>query len=206
MSEQKTPIRRGPLADLPGATTMTNGWQTPSAPLLPRGSAVTLTDDSARRRAGFKGAGTTAWLQSRGLALPDDPNRLQQANGVTIARLGDEEYLLLADNEAAADTLAALEATFIEPASAPPSTVTPVPRESAQACLQLTGPGVPMLLARTCAADCAPLIAGTGTLMQTMVAGCPVLILPCQYGLMLCCDRAVAVYLVDCIAEVSAGL
>lgn len=206
MPAQQTPPRRSPLADLSGAATVANGWQLPTAPLLPAGSAVTLTDDSARRRAGFKGAGTTAWLESHGLALPADPNRIEQADGVTIARLGAEEYLLLADDAAAAETLAALESAFEKPDTAPRSTVTAVPRESAQACLQMTGPGVPMLLARTCAADCAPLIAGTGTLMQTMVAGCAVLILPYRHGLLLCCDRAVAVYLVDCFAAVTAEL
>jgi sarcosine oxidase subunit gamma len=56
-----------------------------------------LVDLSTFPRTGFKGAGTPAWAQARGVVLPAAPNLARpQSCGSLVARLSDSELLILA--------------------------------------------------------------------------------------------------------------
>ena len=62
---------------------------------LPSG-LVTLTDLTSRPRFGVKGSGSSAWLATRGVAVPAI-NRVTALGNMRVLRLGNEDIVLLAE-------------------------------------------------------------------------------------------------------------
>ena len=128
-----------------------------------------LTDLSTCDRIGLKGRGSAAWLQSRGIGLPDRPNRLLECpDGLLVARLAESEFLL-ADFRGARSI--AVEEIREACATERPEGVHDVPRAEGQAAFGLSGDGALSVLAAVCPADLRPCVFDRGDVLQTLCAG-----------------------------------
>jgi sarcosine oxidase, subunit gamma len=129
---------------------------------------VGIGDASARRRTGFKGPGTAAWLQQQLVPVPGQPNRWEPLpQGGLVARLGRTEFLI---EDARGDpTCGRLGALPIPPG------VYPVLRQDAE--LVLTGSRAGDLLLQTCSIDFAALDAAARPVVLTSMVGVGVTVL-----------------------------
>ncbi len=123
---------------------------------------VGIGDASARRRTGFKGPVTAAWLRQQSVPIPAQPNQWDPLpTGGLVARLGRTEFLI---EDARGDaTCARLEALPIPPG------VYPVLRQDAE--LVLTGSRANDLLLQTCSIDFAALDAAARPVVLTSMVG-----------------------------------
>jgi len=123
---------------------------------------VGIGDASARRRSGFKGPGTAAWLQQQSVPVPTQPNRWEPLpQGGLVARLGRTEFLIEdARGDATCGRLNALPT---------PPGVYPVLRQDAE--LVLTGSRAGDLLLQTCSVDFAALDAAARPVVLTSMVG-----------------------------------
>lgn len=156
-------------------------------------------------RVGFRGAAAAEYLRERGYQLPDAPNRaLLQADGSQVARLSQNEYLLLGSLRDAGARIAAEERNWQFGASANYL----LPRQDSHAWLLLTGSQACAVMAKLCGVDLRPAAFGTGSVAQTSAARINVIVinlgddaLPC---LQILCDRASANYLWDALLDAMA--
>lgn len=135
-------------------------------------SQLGLTDLSVVARSGFKGAGTMDWLAGQGLALPEESNRaLRQEDGNLLARLSENEALILADLEEGEAALAALDEAWLggcEAGEGPQGY--PLPRRDSHAWFLVTGERAAAMFAKICGVDLRPDRFGNGSIAQTSVA------------------------------------
>ena len=123
---------------------------------------VGIGDASARRRTGFKGPSTAAWLQQQSVPIPERPNRWAPLPaGGLVARLGRTEFLI--EDAAGQTACARLDALPVPPG------VYPVLRQDAA--LLLTGSRVGDLLLQTCSIDFAALDASARPVVLTSMVG-----------------------------------
>ncbi|MDJ0981566.1 MAG: hypothetical protein QNI94_08080 [Kiloniellales bacterium] len=173
-------------------------------------SQLGLTDLSVVARGGFKGAGTMDWLAGQGLALPDKSNRaLRQEDGNLLARLSENEALILAAVEGGEAALAALDEAWLagrEAGEGPQGY--PLPRRDSHAWFRLTGEKWPATLAKLCAVDLRPAKFPDGAVAQTVAARVNVIVirddiadLPAFHLLV---DSASAAYLWDGLLDAMA--
>lgn len=79
----------------------------------PSGSEILLYDLTACGRFGIKGRGAGGWLQSRGIALPAQVNRMVPIAGdLDLARLGTEDFLILSRPGSSSAALAEMKASW----------------------------------------------------------------------------------------------
>jgi sarcosine oxidase, subunit gamma len=123
---------------------------------------VGIGDASARRRIGFKGPGTAAWLQQLTVPTPAQANQWEglPAGGL-VARLGRTEFLI--EDAKGNATCARLESSPIPPA------VYPVLRQDAS--LVLVGERAIDLLLQTCSIEFAALDAAARPVVLTSMVG-----------------------------------
>lgn len=158
-------------------------------------------------RVGFKGRGTSDWLQSVGVDLPAAPNQwCRDAQGAVIGRLGAQDFIVFDEGDGVAKLPQALHARW--QANTPPGCYV-VPRQHSLACIALDGARVPALLARLCAVDFAVAAFADDAIAQTQVAliGAVALRLDDRapsYRLFI--DTSLALYCWDVLAEVAATL
>ena len=128
-----------------------------------------LCDLSVLPRAGFKGAGTRAWLASRDVALPAAANlATRQPDGALAAALGPEEILLLAD-VAGRSTLAERLREAWE-AGEGDRRGYPVPRGDTHAWFRVSGERAAEMFAKLAAVDVRPRKFAEGRVAQTSIA------------------------------------
>jgi sarcosine oxidase, subunit gamma len=162
---------------------------------------VGIGDASARRRTGFKGPGTAAWLAQQLVPVPGQPNRWEPLpEGGLVARLGRTEFLI---EDARGDpTCGRLEALPIPPA------VYPVLRQDAE--LVLTGSRAGDLLLQTCSIDFAALDAGARPVVLTSMVGVGVTVLveahEAARRYRIWCDGTYAAYLWTTLVDVARDL
>ncbi|MBM3488939.1 MAG: sarcosine oxidase [Alphaproteobacteria bacterium] len=177
-----------------------------TAPKAIAPDGLVLVDLSARPRLGFKGRGTPAWLQGRGLALPGRPNEATpQADGGLLLRLSEHEHLLLAP---LSETDGQCQALATAQARERPDHVYPLPRQDSHAWLLLAGAAAADCLAKLCAVDLRADRFGLGDMAQTLMARVSVIVaradLAEHCGYHVLCDSAVAEYLWDCLLDAMA--
>ncbi|WP_275626732.1 sarcosine oxidase [Pseudomonas sp. 273] len=165
-----------------------------------------LIDLSNLPRAGFRGADAAAYLQARGYALPEAPNRaLRQADGGLVARLSQTEYLLLGSLHDGGARVAGEEAAWLLDDSANYL----LPRQDSHAWLQLSGEHYAAVMAKLCGVDLRPQAFGPGAVAQTSAARINVIVINAGGddlpNLQILCDRASVQYfweaLLDAMAE-----
>ncbi len=166
-----------------------------------------LADLSPLPRIGFKGKGTTAWLDSQGITIPGAPNRAApQPDGGLALRLADQEILLLGSlNEAGSDPTK-LEGPWA--ASETKSRGYPLPRQETHAWFLLSGDKTDAMLAKLCGVDLRPAKFLDLSIAQTSIARMTGVL--CRQDLggtlayHLLADSASATYLWDCLMDAMA--
>jgi len=159
-----------------------------------------IADLSFKRRAGVKGPGAAAWLQTQGLPTPAQPNSWVRAEcGSIVARLGLTEYAVVAGPESSVHEQIVRNV---------PAGVYPVARYDAE--LLLAGRQVHDLLKQTCAFDFESLDPATRPVVMTSMVGVGVTVLafgsPQQRYYRLWCDGTYGPYLWNTLVEVAGSL
>jgi sarcosine oxidase, subunit gamma len=174
--------------------------------------AVTLCDLTHVARIGFKGAGTCDWLAEQGLAIPPTPNQIVvDDSGCIVARLGQQDLLIIGTLEAHSDRPRQLEHQW--------RSVTnpggyPTPKQTSHALFHVGGEQASVLLASVCAVDLRPRTFGVNDLAQTMAAGIVATFMRADrggvIGYLVLVDTSLAEYfwdvLVDACVEFQAGI
>jgi sarcosine oxidase subunit gamma len=155
-------------------------------------------------RFGLKGPRAAEWLELRGIALPEAPNRwvagaaTGTGDAMLVARLGSSEFFL--EDRAADSTVRGLEAA-LEP---PQSGVYPVLREDAA--FSLSGPGSCDVLAQVCNVNFADLELASHPVIMTLMIGVAVLVVPQMVGasprFRIWCDPTFGPYLEESLGTV----
>lgn len=160
-----------------------------------------LADLSTCDRIGFKGRESGGWLASRGLELPDRPNRVvERADGLAIARLADTEFVLADFADPGAPAIAAIRAAH---AREPAAGCYDVPRAESQAALGLWGAAACAALAAVCPADLRAAAFTAGDVLQTTCAGVSAQLWNLSRGgtgrCVLLCDASLAQHVWDAV-------
>jgi sarcosine oxidase, subunit gamma len=169
-------------------------------------AALMLADLSLLPRTGFKGRSAPDWLTAQGLTLPPAPNlALRQPDGALVARLSNEEHLVLeplSGEPAAVDRLDS--AWTLEGAPG----CYRLPRADSHAWLLVAGAETAALLAKLCGVDLRPHRFAPGAVAQTSVARISAIVVRDDLGARLAfhllCDSASAEYLWDCLLDAMA--
>ncbi|MFQ6006404.1 MAG: sarcosine oxidase [Woeseia sp.] len=164
---------------------------------------LALADLSTLPRTGFKGAGAPAWLENRQAKVPQLSNEAcRQDDGSLVARLSNEELLILGDL-----TSAATLATILQDEWSVDTTnrVYPLPRGDSHCWLALTGEQASETLAKICGVDLRTHKFAELEIAQTTVAQVSAVIVRADLGTTPCffilCDVSATEYLWDAILD-----
>jgi sarcosine oxidase, subunit gamma len=129
---------------------------------------LALADLSTLPRTGFKGTGAPDWLEEHGAKLPNSPNQAaQQEDGSLVARLSNDESLILGDLNAESTLPSMLQERWsLESARR----VYPLPRRDSHCWFALTGKHASAMLAKVCGVDMRTHKFAAGTVAQTSLA------------------------------------
>ncbi len=127
-----------------------------------------VADLSTLPRSGFKGKHTPQWLEQQGVTIPEQPNcATKQNDGALVARLSEQEHLILSDLAMAGSLAQILEQSWsIEPDYMCYS----LPRRDSHAWLYLSGEHVRAMLAKVCGIDLSAVEFANGQIAQTSIA------------------------------------
>jgi sarcosine oxidase, subunit gamma len=166
-------------------------------------SRLAIIDLSERPRLGFKGRGTLAAMQKRGIVVENQPNRaFRQADGGMCLVLAASEVFLLGSRDDDNSGLAKLEADWrIEDGER----TYPMPRRHSHAWFAVQGKAAPDMLAKLCAIDFRPHRFDDLSIAQTSVAQLNAIVLRADVEDLLTyhvlADSASAVYLLACLKD-----
>ncbi|MFQ5549007.1 MAG: sarcosine oxidase [Woeseia sp.] len=129
---------------------------------------LAIADLSVLPRSGFRGKGAAAWLEGHDIGLPSSANKaLRQADGSLVARLSNDEYLLLGnltdESGPATRTSAAWSLDTTDH-------VYDLPRADSHGWLAVTGGHASSMLAKVCGVDLRLQKFPDGDVAQTSVA------------------------------------
>lgn len=164
---------------------------------------LVILDLSGQPRLGFKGRGTLAAMQKRGIVVENQPNRaFPQADGALCLVLAASEVFLLGMRGGDDSGFAKLEADWsIEDGER----TYPMPRRHSHAWFAIQGEAAPDMLSKLCAIDFRPHRFDDLTIAQTSVARLTAIVLRADVGELLTyhvlADSAAAVYLLSCLRD-----
>jgi sarcosine oxidase subunit gamma len=163
---------------------------------------ATLTDVSHLTRIGLKGPNAIAWLEQRGIAVPERANSwraLSDDDQDVVVRLGSTDFLIEASSAAARLQQLATELV------APISGVYPVLREDRA--FVLAGEAVHDVLAEVCNVNFSALRVEEREAIMTLMIGVAVTVVPqgnaAQRRYRIWCDPSYADYLWSSLLEVA---
>ena len=131
-------------------------------------SELSLTDLSTHPRAGFKGPGTAQWLSHHAIALPHSPNcATRQSDGSLVARLSDNEHLVLGNLESNASLPGDLQQRWEHDN---PAQCYSLPRADSHSWFALKGAAAAQVMSSLCAVNLQPKHFNDGSIAQTSVA------------------------------------
>ncbi len=197
---RRTPLRRA-LQEAGAAWTEISGTAvaTTVANRSTTEAGVSVIDLTPLPRLGFKGRGTIAAMQKRGVVVEAQPNRaFRQPDGGLCLVLAPGEVILLsnlAGDGAAFDEMAANwrledeERTY------------PLLRRDSHAWLYITGPKAPSMFAKICAIDLRPGKFSDLAIAQTSVAKLSAIVVRDADATHILADSASARYLLDCLQD-----
>lgn len=174
---------------------------------VPAARELGLCDLSTLPRWGATGRGATAWLTDAGFDVPATANRAaRQANGDVLARLSNDEYLLLSTSLLIAAEPPAGMPDVHDNAAGP---VYELPRQDSHAWFAVTGRKASAALATICGVDMRDVSFVDGAVAQTSIARVSAVVLrsdlgdsPCFFVLV---SSTAAEYLWDAIAGAMVG-
>lgn len=199
------------LAQADAATTH-NGYQLSHALELPLPAELTLRDCTHVARIGLKGRGSAVWLARQGVAVPAAPNRAaRDASGCIVARLGNEDFLLIGTLDAHSEHPARLMTSWQKEHDAGARNIGfPTPKQYSHALLHLAGERAPDLLAALCAVDLRPGYFAYDALAQTISAGIVATFLrhdlDGRTGYLMLVDTSLALYFWESVVDAAQGL
>lgn len=160
-----------------------------------------LADLSTCDRIGFKGRESGRWLESRGIPLPDRPNRVvERADGLAVARLAESEFVLADFADPSAPAIAAIRDAHAQDRAAG---CYDVPRSESQAALGLWGGPAWAALSAVCPADLRSGAFPHGAVLQTTCAGVSAQLWNLSRGgierCVLLCDASLAQHVWDAV-------
>jgi sarcosine oxidase subunit gamma len=164
---------------------------------------ITIADLSPLPRLGFKGRGTIAAAQSRGIVVEPTPNRaFRQPDGGLCLVLAPGEIILLANLAGDGERLAQLEASWrIEDEER----TYPLPRRDSHAWLAVAGEATPEMFAKLCAIDLRHDKFADLAIAQTSIAKMSAILVRADIGanpvFHLLVDSAAALYFCDCLLD-----
>jgi len=131
-------------------------------------STMGIADLSPLPRVGFKGRATPDWLADAGVKIPDAPNlaRLQD-DGTLVARLSNDEHVLLSDLSCESRKVAELSSAWELEAG---RLCYMMPRADTHAWFAITGECAPAMLSKICGVDARPHKFANGAIAQTSIA------------------------------------
>ncbi|MEE8247573.1 MAG: sarcosine oxidase [Alphaproteobacteria bacterium] len=171
-----------------------------------RAGMLGLCDLSALPRHGFKGWSALEWARSCGAAIEAENNRATaQDDGTTIARLADNEILLLGDLDGRA---AVAERLMVVWSKTKPEGVYPVPRADTNCWFALAGVHAAAMFAKLCGVDFRAQRFAPGAVAQTSVARLNAIVVRGDLGTTplyhLLTDFASARYMFSCLVDAMA--
>ncbi|CRM10512.1 sarcosine oxidase subunit gamma [Pseudomonas sp. 52 E 6] len=126
-----------------------------------------LQDQTDLPRVGFRGAQSAEYLTARGFTLPGAPNQAcAQADGSWVARLSQNEYLVLGSLQDQGQRIADEEARWELDHRANYR----LPRQDSHACVRLSGEVIAQVMAKLCGVDLSFPAFKPGMVAQTSVA------------------------------------
>ncbi len=129
---------------------------------------LALADLSTLPRTGFKGPGAPGWLEEHGARLPSSPNQVtQQKDGSVVARLSNDESLILSDLNVESTLPSMLQKSWSLETT---KRVYPLPRRDSHCWFALTGEHAPATLAKVCGVDMRTHKFAEGSVAQTSLA------------------------------------
>jgi len=164
---------------------------------------ITIADLSPLPRLGFKGRGTIAAAQSRGIVVEPTPNRaFRQPDGGLCLVLAPGEIILLANLDGDDERLAQLETSWcIEDEER----TYPLPRRDSHAWLAVAGEATPEMFAKLCAIDLRHDKFADLAIAQTSIAKMSAILVRADIGanpvFHLLVDSAAALYFCDCLLD-----
>ena len=164
---------------------------------------ITIADLSPLPRLGFKGRGTIAAAQSRGIVVEPTPNRaFRQPDGGLCLVLAPGEIILLANLDGDDERLAQLETSWcIEDEER----TYPLPRRDSHAWLAVAGEALPEMFAKLCAIDLRRDKFADLAIAQTSIAKMSAILTRADMGTTpvfhLLVDSAAALYFCDCLLD-----
>jgi len=172
----------------------------------PDAPAIGIADLSPLPRLGFKGRGTLAAMQARGITLENSPNRaFRQADGGLCLVLGPGEVFLLGNLEGDGTRLAALEGDWNLDDN---ERTYPLLRRDSHAWLAIRGSGAPQIMAKLCGVDLRSERFPDLAIAQTSVARLNAIVVRSDVGGTLAfhvlADSASALYLWTCLQDAGA--
>lgn len=169
----------------------------------PGADGIVIADLSPLPRLGFKGRGTLAAMQARGIALDPTPNRaLRQPDGGLCLVLAPGEVILLSNLAGDGEGLAQLEAKWrLEDEER----TYPLPRRDTHAWLAVAGEAAPEMFAKLCAVDLRREKFADLCIAQTSIARMSAILVRADVGAStvfhLLVDSAAALYFCDCLLD-----
>lgn len=166
-------------------------------------SPLTIVDLSTQPRLGFKGGGTLAAMQSRGIACENLPNRaFHQSDGSLCVVLAATEVLLLGSIGGDAGALDEFEKSWHIETS---GRTYPLPRRHSHAWFGIFGAATAEMLAKLCAVDFRGKAFGDLAVAQTSVARLNSIVVradrPLGRVFHILSDSASSAYMLDCLMD-----
>ena len=173
--------------------------------------ALGLCDLSLLPRTGLKGRGAPKFMASLVSDLPQEPNNaLFTKDGTIVARLSNEEFLILGSLSFDSQVVADIEATTN---SAGDKAAYPLPRADSHCLFALVGAAAADAMAKLCAVDLRARKFPPGAIAQTSIARVSGVVISHEFGsqsgFFILCDTASTEYLwrsiIDAIGEYGGG-
>ena len=168
--------------------------------------SMAICDLSTLPRTGFKGAGAPKWAESQGLKLPNSANMAAiQPNGCLVAKLSDQELLILSDIFSESPQVAALTKKSTQDHAENDTQTYFLPRGDSHCWLAVTGDQAAEMFSKVCGVDLRPHKFGLGHIAQTSVAKTNAIVIRQDLGQTLSyfilCDISATEFMWDCLLD-----
>jgi sarcosine oxidase subunit gamma len=173
---------------------------------LEQARSMAICDLSTLPRAGFKGAGAPSWAENQGIKLPHSANSsIVQPDGCLVAKLSDQELLILSDIFAKSHQVAALKEQSTRDHLENDTQTYLLPRGDSHCWLAVTGDQAAEMFSKVCGVDLRPHKFALGNIAQTSVAKISAVVIRQDLGgtlsYYILCDISATEFLWDCLLD-----
>ena len=168
--------------------------------------SMAICDLSTLPRIGFKGTGAPNWAESQRLTLPNSANMSAiQPDGCLVAKLSDQELLILSDIFTDGPQVATLTEKSSQDHAESDTQTYLLPRGDSHCWLAVTGDQAAEMFSKVCGVDLRPHKFARGHIAQTSVAKTNAIVIRHDLGQTLSyfilCDISATEFLWDCLLD-----